>query len=206
MSLYTESLAKRWTWPYILFRLLCIFFTIAAKPQWMGNWCSLHGISGCCKNNHRYLASINVENRLMSAVTGEIPCLVPGGTNCPYPSPPRCFLVNIAYFLTWTTEWRGQPGGDPHLQLWLLPQQSPDITNHTPAGGETESVWQLLAKGAGEEKMGEDKIQTDKQQKKKGGGGEKQLFQFEEDEKSTMSSSVCSEVLVLICSPFHKTI
>lgn len=87
----------------------------------------------------------------------------------PIPPPPRCFLVNIAYFLTWTTEWRGQPGGDPHLQLWLLPQQSPDITNHTPAGGETESVWQLLVKGAGEEKMGEDKTQTDKQQKKRGG-------------------------------------
>lgn len=71
----------------------------------------------------------------------------------------RCYVGNTAGFLTWTTVWRGQPGGDPHLQLWLLRQQPPDFTNHTPAGGERENVWQLFTQGrrvgrrAGEEIM-----------------------------------------------------
>lgn len=59
----------------------------------------------------------------------------------------RCFVGNTAGFLTWRTVWRGQPGGDPHLQLWLLRQQPPDFTNHTPAGGERENVWQLFTQG-----------------------------------------------------------
>lgn len=59
----------------------------------------------------------------------------------------RCFVGNTSHFLTWTTVWRGQPGGDPHLQLWLLHQQPPDFTNHTPAGGERENVWQLSTQG-----------------------------------------------------------
>lgn len=59
----------------------------------------------------------------------------------------RCFVGNTAGFLTWRTVWRGQPGGDPHLQLWLLRQQPPDFTNHTPAGGERENVWQLVTQG-----------------------------------------------------------
>lgn len=72
-------------------------------------------------------------------------------------SPTAVFVGNVAGFLTWTTVWRGQPGGDPHLQLWLLRQQPPDFTNHTPAGGEREEVWQLYTQGAGEDEEGEKK-------------------------------------------------
>lgn len=84
-------------------------------------------------------------------------------THSPYLSHRRV-VGNVAGFLTWTTEWRGQPGGDPHLQLWLLPQQPPDFTNHTPAGGERERErkWQLFTQGGGEDegekkRDGEDK-------------------------------------------------
>lgn len=72
--------------------------------------------------------------------------LIHVSTHSPYLSH-RCFVGNIAGFLTWTTVWRGQPGGDPHLQLLLLPQQPPNFTNHTPAGGEREKVWQLFTQG-----------------------------------------------------------
>lgn len=70
----------------------------------------------------------------------------------------RCFVGNVAGFLTWTTVWRGQPGGDPHLQLWLLRQQPPDFTNHTPAGGERENVWQLFTRGRRRGRRGENEI------------------------------------------------
>lgn len=112
----------------------------------------------------------------MSGVREELRCLVPVNTHSRYLSH-RCFVGNVAGFLTWTTVWRGQPGGDPHLQLWLLPQQPPDITNHTPAGGEREKVWQLFAQGGQERREwekprrdGEDKTidKTDRQQTHKG--------------------------------------
>lgn len=99
--------------------------------------------------------------------------LIRVSTHSPYLSH-RCFVGNVAGFLTWTTVWRGQPGGDPHLQLLLLPQQPPNFTNHTPAGGEREKVWQLFTQGRrgedeekkrrdGEDKNKDKKKQTDKQ-------------------------------------------
>jgi len=94
-------------------------------------------------------------------MSGEPRHLIPVSTHSPYLSHRRF----VAGFLTWTTEWRGQPGGDPRLQLWLLPPQPPDITNHTPAGGETEEVWQLFAQDAGEERMeGVENGEDDKKQ------------------------------------------
>lgn len=95
----------------------------------------------------------------------------------------RCFVGNTADFLTWTTVWRGQPGDDPHLQLWLLPQQPPDFTNHTPAGGERESVWQLFTQGrrvgAGEETMTFfDTKKEGWEDKKEEVGAERQRIQF----------------------------
>lgn len=117
----------------------------------------------------------------------------------------HCSVGNVAGFLTWTTEWRGQPGGDPHLQLWLLPQQPPDFSNHTPAGG-GESVRQEVArqgrqrrgeewKRRGAEGSGEDK-NKDKQTKGEDIRGEKQSFQFLGDEKSTMISPVWSKGMI----------
>lgn len=50
------------------------------------------------------------------------------------------------------------------MQLLLLPQQPPNFTNHTPAGGEREKVWQLFTQGRGGEdekkKEGMERIKT----------------------------------------------
>lgn len=98
-------------------------------------------ISGCCQHDCRPRPSTSLENKIYLTVSGG--SLIPVRTHSPYLSH-CCFVLSVACFLTWMTEWRGQPGGDPHLPLWLLPQQPPDITNHAPAGGEREKVWQLF--------------------------------------------------------------
>lgn len=139
--------------------------------------------------------------------------LIRVSTHSPYLSH-RCFVGNVAGFLTWTTVWRGQPGGDPHLQLLLLPQQPPNFTNHTPAGGEREKVWQLFTQGRrGEDEKKKEGMERIKTKLKKTNRqtvntiwGERQLFQFQGDEKSIMISLCYQRVWLFICSPIHKTI
>lgn len=138
---------------------------MAAKPQCRGKvekrnvtWCSLnvalHYLVAARIITGPFLPQV-WKIKYFSFVSGvreELKCLISAGSRSSYLSH-CCFVGNVAGFLTWTRVWRGQPGDDPHLQLWLLPQRPPDITKHTPAAGEREKVWQLLAQVAGEERM-----------------------------------------------------